>query len=211
MNYIIPITVDLSGKYFSCLQAVQGDTKSRFIFVSIKDFVIPEGTTARVAFCKPSKKQVFNDAEIIENTVKFELTQQMLAEYGEGLAEIKLYQGNSLLTTAKIKVKIHKCILNKNQIESSCEYDSLTRALQKVDGLEDEIAQAVKEANEAADRAEQAAGSAGGFKAGAGLIMKGDVLSVDTANAVEEDNTKPVTSAAVFTQLGNVEALLASI
>ena len=38
-----------------------------------------------------------------------------------------------------------------------------------------------------------------------------NTLSVDTAKAVEEDNTKPVTSAAVYTQLGNVEALLHSI
>jgi hypothetical protein len=37
------------------------------------------------------------------------------------------------------------------------------------------------------------------------------VLSVDTATNVEQDNTKPVTSAAVHTQLGNIEALLATI
>ena len=37
------------------------------------------------------------------------------------------------------------------------------------------------------------------------------MLSVDTAGAVEEDNTRPVTSAAVYTELGNVEALLANI
>ena len=34
---------------------------------------------------------------------------------------------------------------------------------------------------------------------------------VDTASAVEEDNTKPVTSAAVYMELGNVEALLSNI
>lgn len=34
---------------------------------------------------------------------------------------------------------------------------------------------------------------------------------VDTADQVEPDNTLPVTSAAVHVELGNVEALLASI
>nr|DAE57970.1 MAG TPA: hypothetical protein [Caudoviricetes sp.] len=34
---------------------------------------------------------------------------------------------------------------------------------------------------------------------------------VDTANVVEEDNTKPVTSAAVYVEIGNIEALLASL
>lgn len=46
---------------------------------------------------------------------------------------------------------------------------------------------------------------------GDGLKLEGRTLSVDTAKEVEQDNTKPVTSAAVYVQLGNVEALLKSI
>ena len=38
-----------------------------------------------------------------------------------------------------------------------------------------------------------------------------NTLSVDTAAAVEKDNTKPVTSAAVYTEVGNINALLATI
>lgn len=51
----------------------------------------------------------------------------------------------------------------------------------------------------------------GGYQIGPGLKVEEGVLMVDTANAVEEDNTRPVTSAAVYTELGNVEALLANI
>ena len=47
------------------------------------------------------------------------------------------------------------------------------------------------------------------FEIGDGLKLENNVLSVDTADAVEEDNTKPVTSAAVYTEIGNIEALLA--
>lgn len=36
-------------------------------------------------------------------------------------------------------------------------------------------------------------------------------LSVDTATAVEPSNTKPITSAAVYTEVGNINALLATI
>lgn len=43
------------------------------------------------------------------------------------------------------------------------------------------------------------------------IIDKNGRLSVDTATAVEQDNTRPVTSAAVHTELGNIEALLANI
>ena len=37
------------------------------------------------------------------------------------------------------------------------------------------------------------------------------VLSVNTADVVEKDNTLPVTSAAVHTQIGNIELLLQTI
>lgn len=51
----------------------------------------------------------------------------------------------------------------------------------------------------------------GYYKIGAGLKVEEGFLMVDTASAVEEDNTKPVTSAAVYMELGNVEALLSNI
>lgn len=46
---------------------------------------------------------------------------------------------------------------------------------------------------------------------GDGLKVEGNVLSVDTAQRVEEDNTRPVTSAAVYVEIGNIEALLAAL
>lgn len=42
-------------------------------------------------------------------------------------------------------------------------------------------------------------------------ITKDGVLSVDTASQVEKDNTKPITSAAVHTEIGNIEVLLAAL
>src|SRR5699024_1549750 len=49
------------------------------------------------------------------------------------------------------------------------------------------------------------------YKIGHGLKVEGGTLMVDTADAVEQDNTLPVTSAAVFVQTGNIEALLAAL
>lgn len=52
----------------------------------------------------------------------------------------------------------------------------------------------------------------GGIKVGENLKISADgVLSVDTAKAIEEDNTKPVTSAAVYTEVGNIEVLLSKL
>lgn len=52
----------------------------------------------------------------------------------------------------------------------------------------------------------------GGIKVGNNLtITEEGVLSVDTASEVEKDNTKPITSAAVFMEVGNIEALLSAL
>lgn len=42
-------------------------------------------------------------------------------------------------------------------------------------------------------------------------ITKDGLLSVDTTNNAEEDNTKPMTSAGVYIQLGNINVLLEKI
>ena len=54
----------------------------------------------------------------------------------------------------------------------------------------------------------------GGFpyQIGNGLkVTGGDTLEVDAATSVEEDNTLPITSAAVYTTVGNIEILLGTI
>lgn len=42
-------------------------------------------------------------------------------------------------------------------------------------------------------------------------ITAAGVLSVDTATQVEQDNTKPITSAAVHTEIGNIDVILKTI
>lgn len=46
---------------------------------------------------------------------------------------------------------------------------------------------------------------------GDNLKVVGGELTVDTASNVQQDNTKPITSAAVYTEVGNINALLALI
>ena len=54
--------------------------------------------------------------------------------------------------------------------------------------------------------------SLGGIIVGEDLeITQQGVLSVTKANAVEQDNTHPITAAAVYTEVGNIDALLQTI
>lgn len=57
-------------------------------------------------------------------------------------------------------------------------------------------------------------GSSGGgteFTTDNSLILENGVLRVNTTNEVAADNTLPITSAAVHTQVGNIEVLLNTI
>lgn len=49
------------------------------------------------------------------------------------------------------------------------------------------------------------------WEVGSGLKLTDNVLSVDTVDAVEEGNSKPITSAAVYAEIGNINAILATI
>lgn len=55
-------------------------------------------------------------------------------------------------------------------------------------------------------------GTLGGVIVGQNLLVTEEgILSVDTASDAEEDNTRPITAAAVYTEIGNINVLLATI
>ena len=56
-------------------------------------------------------------------------------------------------------------------------------------------------------------GSGGGYVIGSGLKLDRDTntLSVDTTDTPEQDNTRPISSAGVYTTLGNIDVLLGTI
>lgn len=52
----------------------------------------------------------------------------------------------------------------------------------------------------------------GGIKVGDGLkVTQEGRLSVDAAGQAEQDNTRPITSAAVYAEIGNINSLLETI
>lgn len=59
----------------------------------------------------------------------------------------------------------------------------------------------------------QAGGGGTAYTIGHGLKLDAETntLSVDTADKMEQDNTLPITSAAVYVEVGNINALLKTI
>lgn len=85
--------------------------------------------------------------------------------------------------------------------------------------FERRILEAVERAEDAADRAEFPEGGQGGqgggnfpYKIGLGLkVTENQTLEVDSATDFSGDNDRPASAALVKTQLGNIEAFLATI
>ena len=77
---------------------MQGDT-GREIECTVVDWDIPAGATARVWVVKPSKKVVYSDGKIMENSVVFSLTNQMLAEPGVAICIIEFSSGDDVVSS----------------------------------------------------------------------------------------------------------------
>ena len=77
---------------------MQGDT-GREIECTVVDWDIPAGATARVWVVKPSKKVVYIDGNIMENSVVFSLTNQMLAESGVAICIIEFASGDDVVSS----------------------------------------------------------------------------------------------------------------
>lgn len=78
--------------------AMQGDT-GREIECTVIDWEIPEGVSARVWVVKPSKKVVYSEGGIVENSVVFSLTNQMLAEPGVAICIIEFASGDDVVSS----------------------------------------------------------------------------------------------------------------
>lgn len=159
MNYDTTITLDLSGEQRSApVAAKQGDKDTRYIFAQLlahgQPYTIPTGVTARVAMTKPRGQCVLNDAEIIgTNTVKITLTEQMLIDAGEARAEVMLYSGDTMLSSAVFDVVIQPSAYNRDAVESSPEYKTFVNALGEVETATDAAEQATANATAQANHA----------------------------------------------------------
>lgn len=77
---------------------MQGDT-GREIECTVVDWDIPADAAARVWVIKPSKKVVYSEARIVENSVVFSLTNQMLAEPGVAICIIEFDSGEDVVSS----------------------------------------------------------------------------------------------------------------
>lgn len=94
-------------------------------------FTIPSGATAKVRFKKPDGKGVYNDAEIVSDTVKVTFTQQMTAAFGAGFLNIELTVDGCVKCSEPLQVAVLENAVQEGQIESTDEFLTLEEILQQ--------------------------------------------------------------------------------
>lgn len=131
-----------------------------------------------------------------------------VAIFGEG-------GSGEVLTSTRVVVPVYPSVEYDEYPPVDYEWPEPTPSiLQTIEKAAAQAAEDARVAREAAERAEEAAGTAvATINFGHGLTYNKDTrtVSVDTAEAVERDNTLPITAAAVYTELGGLNALLATI
>lgn len=115
---------------------------------------------------------------------------------------VGVYAGN-LRTTTPAYLKAQRSILCGYDKPAEPDPDVYAQIMERLNMINDDIGGAVK------DYLDE--NPIEGYETDETLTLTDGVLSVNTADSIEEDNTLPVTSAAVFTEVGNINALLETI
>lgn len=134
------LDIDINKKTYRRLRAVQGDSKSRYILVSLYDNSKAynlSNCSVKVFGCKSDKNIFFNYAivtDVINGKFEIELTNQALAVAGELEIQILILGTNQeRLTSFSFYIDVEKSIVNDGVIESANEFKALTGALSQVE------------------------------------------------------------------------------
>lgn len=109
--------------------AVQGDT-GRAISFEIADFTPPAGATATYFILKPSGEAIYNSATITDNSILCELTAQSLAEAGENRMQVRVLQGEDIVTSFEVILMV-RTFLGDDAIESGTEMNIFDQAVEQ--------------------------------------------------------------------------------
>ena len=142
---------------------------------------------------KPDGTVIYNQCEIENNEILYRFTEQTCAVPGRIPAELRLYgTEGKLLTTAGFQLEVHDTVYHPEDVLSQDEMDALDSLVLELWELKQQLTDQPLKTDET-------------------LIWKDGVLSVNTTEQMEQDNTLPMSSAGVYATVGNISQLLKTI
>jgi hypothetical protein len=138
------ITLDLYINKHVYTRVAQWDENSREIIIRITDqgkvFPIDSSQfSVKVEYLKSDRSSVIYDIPseniLPDGTIKFVLTDQMCASYGQNEARLFLLdiKNQEILHTMHFNIIVDKEVLNNNHVTSSNEYQSFQKGLLKLE------------------------------------------------------------------------------
>lgn len=119
----------LRKKLLPKIDAVQYDTGLQIILI-VRDFTIPDGTTAKAFFKKPSGKFVYQDCTISGNEITIDVHNQALTEYGYTCYQVRLTNGSDIITTFKGIIEVEKSLADNSATPSETVVPAFDAAVQ---------------------------------------------------------------------------------
>lgn len=141
MKNIKTLRIDIDKKNFEVIPSVQYDANTRFLHIYLLSNSIASDITncsVKISGTKPDGTDIFNNCNIInakEGFVEVELTEQMNAVAGTLKCELKIYDGNGVLTTKQFDIEVTASITSK-EILSTNEFKALTDAINAVQNID---------------------------------------------------------------------------
>lgn len=144
MKYIKTLKIDIDKKNFEVIPSVQYDSNTRFLHIQLLNDSVPfdiTGCSVILSGIKEDGNQIFNSCDIINSEIGFiqaEVTEQMNAIPGYIDCEIKIYDGEGVLTSKKFTIKVTASQTSR-AVESTGEFKALTEALSKVNNINNKM------------------------------------------------------------------------
>lgn len=197
MDSCIRLNLDLQQTDMQItLRAKRGDT-GRLLRITLSNEGVPYWIApdcyAVFTGKKPDGTVIYNQCEIENNEILYRFTEQTCAVPGRIPAELRLYgTEGKLLTTAGFLLEVHDTVYHPEDVLSQDEMDALDSLVLELWELKQQLTDQPLKTDET-------------------LIWKDGVLSVNTTEQMEQDNTLPMSSAGVYATVGNISQLLKTI
>ena len=204
-NVIKRITVDISNENsFDWLEAVQGDSASRYVYISLLNNGVPYPLNQVVPVIRGEKSDgttIFNSCQLTENgEIIVELTSQMLSAAGKSVYEVALYGTDmEVLTSFPFYLSVNPANFCPEKIASTDEYTMIADIMKNVNNLYDAVSEATEQAGISAKKAAMSAESARDASESAETAKSAETASADSADTAAANAAQAQSSAAAAT------------
>ena len=196
-NILLDIKKQYKGDRF---EVVQGDTNSNVLNITLVDGINPynlTGTNVEIVFSKADGTTVQQTdnaiIDAVQGKIRCILKTNTIATPGKVLAEVRVLEGDNLLTSARFEFYVRKSLMTDDTIESTNEFPILTQLIAATNDLIKQVEQIEKQVPEYIVEA------------------MGDLEDLETedksslVNAINEVNNKSVDLTPIEERIGDLE------